>query len=561
MNFLWLWRAKACVRTSVDIVLRNLIRNTATTDSRRRIAVPLFTGRRLPSAVGAVASVALDITALLVLGWLGLLSTVLENFPNVVLPAGVMAELFEGRRRIRRGQRTRLRKAIEIRDAIAKGQLKVLRTPRFSNDTLSTEVGVELSALIREAQATSGVVIRPAPVMRIGLSQPSEVDLAAYDGQLCDMRSLLKVLVELNAIDEETEASAKRYFTVQDKGWAASAVPKPSQPIFLDGLSLVYLQHTGLLHTFLRAFPEVHIHVSTEEELNSLIDDDRNVAEVFRIIDDIRAAVRQANAAGRVTLGARRTDISDSDVEGIQSTINLLANLSDVELVVIDDRALNKEFFAADAAGRRVRLVSTLDLIEELHGRGLLADDRYRALRYRLRTGGALLMPVTETELTVAVKRNRQNEAPEFRAIRDSLDLARLSETPQFPAEMRWFMSYVQAIRISLMRVWNDELDNKRADTLASAIFDMRIVADDWLDRWGENAPPNWVEAVNCTLIGGLAVPIELADEEKLRAYQKWLDDVAMSGIRSRSPSLYQKVVDYLRSFTLMSWGSEEEDE
>jgi hypothetical protein len=38
--------------TIVDLVLRNVIRNSAISDGRRRTAIPLFAGRRLPIAVG-----------------------------------------------------------------------------------------------------------------------------------------------------------------------------------------------------------------------------------------------------------------------------------------------------------------------------------------------------------------------------------------------------------------------------------------------------------------------------------------------------------------------------
>ena len=118
--------------TVVDIILRNLIRNTGLFDGRRRTAIPLFTGRRLPQAIGTPASIGLDITALLVLGWLGLLPRVLEAFPKIVLPAGVLTELFDGRKRIRQTQRTRLNKALAVRDAIARGRIKVLRSPSSS---------------------------------------------------------------------------------------------------------------------------------------------------------------------------------------------------------------------------------------------------------------------------------------------------------------------------------------------------------------------------------------------------------------------------------------------
>jgi hypothetical protein len=316
-----------------------------------------------------------------------------------------------------------------------------------------------------------------------------------------------------------------------------------------------------LLPAFLHAFPNTYIHVSTEDDANALIEDDQNVAEVFRVIDDIRSALRQANVADRIVFGPRRADAGTNDFEGMQSSINLFANLKGAEVVVIDDRALNKELFAVDTSGHRARVASTLDLLEELLSRGLLTEDRYRALRFRLRVSGALLIPVTSAELLAAAKRNRRNEAPEFRAIRDCLDLARVSEMLQFPAEMRWFMSYVQAIRIAVMQAWVDEPDERRARILASTIFEMRMLPEDWVGHWGGHPPPNWIDAVRCAFIGGFTVPVEIADVDKVDAYQKWLNDVLIFGVRSLSPELYKKVVEYVRKFVLMPWGEGDEDE
>ncbi|MFC1451431.1 hypothetical protein ABXK36_37320, partial [Bacillus cereus] len=143
-------------------------------------------------------------------------------------------------------------------------------------------------------------------------------------------------------------------------------LPDPSRPLFLDGLALVYLQHTKLLSAVLSTFPKTYIHVSTEDEANALIEDDQNVGEVFRVIDDVRSAVRQANAAGRIVFGPQRADAGTGDFEGVQSSINLFADFKGVDVVVADDRALNKEPFAADVLGHRARMASTLDLLEEL---------------------------------------------------------------------------------------------------------------------------------------------------------------------------------------------------
>src|SRR5208337_664442 len=98
--------------TLVDVLLGNLVRNAAATDSRKRSAMTTFSGRRAaPVPVGAVQRLALDISAVMVLGWLDLLPSVLDAFPEIVVPAGTLSEMFEGRARIRRFQKSRLRRA------------------------------------------------------------------------------------------------------------------------------------------------------------------------------------------------------------------------------------------------------------------------------------------------------------------------------------------------------------------------------------------------------------------------------------------------------------------
>lgn len=546
--------ASAGLRTTVvDIILRNLVRNPTLDDGRRRVGVPLFAGRNAPQPIGSVNTVALDITALLVLGWLGILPTVFETFPKVIVPAGALIELFEGRKRIRQTQRTRLSKAVEVRDAISNGRIKVLRTPSVARDPLSTEMGVELAALLREADKTKGVVVRPAPIRKASLEEHADADASAHAAHLCDMHHLLKALADLNALDEETENSAKHYFDFQDSGWTWSVIPERSSPIYLDGLAVVYLQYTGLLQTVLRVFPLVYVHVSTQEEANVLIEHDQQAGEVLRVIDEVRDAIRRFHSNGKVVFGPRRAE-TDADSEGLQSTLNLITNLSEAEVVVFDDRGLNKEAFVADSSGHRARICSTLDLLEELTARGVIPAERYRRLRFLLRAAGAMLVPVSVDEILAAAARNRQNESPEFRAIRDSMQLARRIEMPQFPGEIRWFLSYVQSVKSAIARIWINENNMDRARLLASQILALDPNPEDWIGMWHDQPPPGWILAVRSALIGGLAMPIEIDDRSKVEAYQEWLEDALISDVRRLSPAIHQRVVNYLREFILNPW-------
>jgi hypothetical protein len=207
--------APALRTTIVDIVLRNIIRNSALEDARRRIAIPLFGGGRKPEPCGNLTCVALDITALMLLGWLGLLPKVIEAFPSIIIAAGTLQEIFEGQQKIRQFQRSRLRRAEEIQRAIARGQVRVLRAPKTLQDELSSKVGPDFAALLRAARRAGGIVLRPAPLHRPGLDQiPANIESQA--DLITDMHTLLKVLAkDLGLVDESLEATASEYFSIR----------------------------------------------------------------------------------------------------------------------------------------------------------------------------------------------------------------------------------------------------------------------------------------------------------------------------------------------------------
>jgi hypothetical protein len=172
--------------TLVDVLLGNLVRNADATDSRKRSAITTFSGRRAaPVPIGAAQRLALDISGMMVLGWLGLLPSVLDAFPEIVVPAGVLREMFEGRARIRSFQRSRVRHAERIRDLIAHGRLKVMRSTVNPQDALTREIGPELSGLIRAAEANAGIAVRAAPVLRLGF-EGRHADVSAYASVLTD---------------------------------------------------------------------------------------------------------------------------------------------------------------------------------------------------------------------------------------------------------------------------------------------------------------------------------------------------------------------------------------
>ena len=543
--------------TLVEMVLRNFARNSTLADARKRTAIPLFSGRRAPSRLAEAKRMALDLSALMTIGWLGLLPKVIASYPEILIPAGALYEMFEGRRRIREFQKSRLVKAKQLRDAIAQGRLKV-QTSGGIRDSLDTDLGFELATLLRAAAADNGVVVRPAPVHSPGMMD-READLSAHATRLTDMRSLLSVLIDHGAVDQAAEETARRYFEVQDKGWPAPAVPTVDRPLFLDGLAVVYLQSVGLLDTVLQTFSSVYVYASTEEEASSLFEFDQHTSEVLRVIDEIRDAVHKGAELGKVIFGPRTSRAEDED--GLESSsMHLLADLAGAELIVFDDRAINKELFVADRKNHRARVATSLDVIEDLLARGAITENERRAFRHRLRLAGAVVMPTDAEEIVGAALRNRQNESPEFRAIRESIGVARIAEVPRFPAEILWFASLSTAVKAAIQAVWTREPDLARAAMLADAILDLGPNPEEWIVSWDDRLPADWIEAATRIMVASLALPFEIESKEVIKAYNEWLEREVLAPMRATSPARYEAVVDYVRSFVACA-GEEDDDE
>jgi hypothetical protein len=545
--------------TVVDILLRNLVRNAQLDDARRKYVIPLFSGHRLPWQGGLnFENLGLDVSALLVLGWLGKLQKVFQAYKVVTLPATVLTELFEGRRRVQQVQKSRIKRARELEQALLRNRVTIARPIEKDSDPLSAEVGASLAALIRSAAESGGSVLRPGPVHRPGLEQiPADVTSALP--HLCDMHTLLKQLADGGLVTQTDEETARNYFELQDKGLAGCAVPDTTKPLFIDSLALVYLQYTNLLGAVLKAFKDVRIEGNSEDEALAIIEHDQHVGEVLNVIDEIRNSIRAANASEKILFGPRRAEGRKSPDDDTPSTLHLLSDLSAVDALVCDDRALNKENFAGDGNGKRIPCLTTLDILEELRTRGSLSEMEWIAARHKLRSGGAALMPVQTSEVVHAARRSRSAVSAEMRAIQQSIDLTRVAEIPTFPREVQWFASISMTIKAAVLEMWKSETDPAVAGRLSNLIMSLMPKPNDWASRWEAGPPPQWVDAVDRVILASLAMPVELTDDKIVDAFNIWYEQNHLEPLRSVWPDRYRAVVEQVRSFMLSSEDDDDE--
>ena len=278
------------------------------------------------------------------------------------------------------------------------------------------------------------------------------------------MHTLLKVLAENGAVNQAEEETARRYFELQDQGLPGCATPDPAKPLIIDSLGLVYLQSANLLAPVLKLFTDARIEGSSQDEAVAIIDYNQHVEDVLGIIDDIRNTVRSASGTGKIVFGPRRAGGKKLRDDDTPSTLHLLSDLAAVDAVVCDDRALNKQNFAADVKGKRIPCLTTLDILEELRTRDIISETEWLGARHKLRTGGVALIPVQTLEVLRAARRSHSVKSAEMRAIEQSVDLARMAEVPTFPREVQWFASTSVAVKGAVIGVWKDETDFKRAE-------------------------------------------------------------------------------------------------
>lgn len=534
--------------TLVEAMLGNFVRNVAEPDARKRSLLPLFSGRRPPLRLPESKRIALDMTSLLVLGYLGLLPTTIKSFEHIVLSPNAMRELFAGQRGVLKYQRSRVQRALQLQRMLSSSKVKTVPPPGGSPSELTKAVGVDLSSLLNAARATSGIVVRPAPVMTLGSNARETADLSAYADYLCDTPSLLAVLKDLGVVNEKEEALATRYFAVQDIRWPHSARPTKASPLYLDDVTVSYLQTTELLGKVADSFDAVYVSESVADEANEVLNIDQQSAQVIEILRGVREAVSESFRAGNLTFAEPKLAVESAGGAADFPTVHLLSNLSNLDTLAIDDRALNKDTFLRPAESVVVRIATTLDILEELLARGIINGEEHRGYRHRLRTMGASLVDLQPDEVRLAAQRSSMSESSEFREITNTIALGRVRKMPRFPAEIPWFLTTSLALRGGLKDLWKREPDKKRAAILSHLIVAALPRGEDWVTLWDGAPPADWAKAVNRATYAGLAFAIEIDDPVTRAAYLDWVTRRVLNEIEITDPDMFAAIVEQLKS-------------
>ncbi|MEZ2142262.1 hypothetical protein AAE026_08140 [Bradyrhizobium sp. DN5] len=540
--------ARSLNRQPIEAFLGLALRNSTGADAKFKYPLMAFSGARPRVDLSGVRSIALDVTSLFTLDFLGILQKTLGSFDQIVVAPSTLSSLFFDKQFIRFRQPSQVAKAKYIKELISKGRLKLLKREQTTAPA-SLDIDPELQLLLDTARATGAKVVRSAPVYKLRSFMEETVSLDDYDGILADTQAVMNLLSA--KVDSPTARNATAYLNQVDQGWTNGTSLDANSIVYLDQLSVTYLHHVGLLDKLTSNVSEVYVSSEVESDCEAILQGADLSAELGLAVDRIRAALHAAIEKGtsiRFT-GRRLAGTTDDDEAGDGGpsaafpSIDILTDLTDIDAVICDDRFLNKELFWEDGK-RRVVCATTIDVIAALNSRTVLSEHQRFDLFHRLRVAGYALVPIEpnalKTELLRArIQNDRLEETPELREMRGNLTIS-LRSRMFLDAEMSWLDQSRLAVFQTLRAIWGEQTISP--ETVTQADWLLRLLPDPlaWcVDPTNDEA---WTSATQKSAGQvGMLLATPYLEEERQKPYSTWIEGRLAAPIRMDFPWLWDK--------------------
>ncbi|WP_316176009.1 hypothetical protein [Bradyrhizobium sp. SZCCHNRI1073] len=547
--------AHALNRQPLDFVLGTALRNSRSTHPTQQFPVLAFSGSRELFDLSGVRRLALDITAILTLEFIGLLQKTIHAFDKIIISPATLSSLFAERQFIRFRQPSEVAKAKAIKKLLADGRITVLKALKTDAEIATLDIDPDLQTLLDAAKASKGIVVRSAPVYKLHSFMEDEVDLSAYAGVLTDTLAVLPLIK--NRITALAETSALAYLSQVDKGWSKKQRLTKNATVYLDQLTVTYLHHVGILEVFVNSVAGVYVPQDVEAHADGVLRGEDFSVDLINAVERIRAILNSGIEQEKIVFSARRKARHDktdeiADEPGIEyPTMDILSDLSDLDAITADDRFLNKERFWTDES-HQIPCVSTLEIIIALNGRGVISESQKYDALHRLREGGYYTVPTDSGELLRELNRSTiENdgllESRELAAIRTNTTIA-LRSRMHSHLETPW-VDYTRAVFMqALQRVWADSAPASSIAPRADWLLANLPIPIQLLKAPSDDAQWEVASQKTATLFGLMLAP-PFGSKERQVEYSSWIEASLAAAMRTNQPALFQRAINTLSRF------------
>lgn len=541
-------------RTLVELFMIPTISNRETTDPRKRARIYAFSGaRRLFRGSAKVG--AFDPTALLSLGGLNAIDKAMAYFEKIVVPHSTLGWLFEEKQRITFHQPSKMVEAREIKRLLDQKLLHKLEPTAPTNRDLASEIGDDLASLFAAAEADFGddrrqrLVVRSSPVHRIGSLMEEEADLGEHAERVCSCLDVVAALARQGQLTKAEEQRARSYLALREKPWPVAPTIEPGAVLYLDDLSVSYLQHLRLLGKIGPAGFSGIVPLGELAQGDSLVRYEELSARANAIIEDVRRALAGGLESGKVVLAPSTKERGEEPDSRLQyhPCFEIVETLPLADVVVVDDRHFNQHGSIQGPHGA-TPIWTTYDFL------ALASDDaaQFGEIITSMRRSGYCFVPLRTDELrelisSASVANGALVESAELKAVRESLLLARISNGLQWPKERIWLDSVMAAFVQTIKAQWHDGMD----EVVAKARSDWLLEQFD-IRHWSQRFSPEGQSDIGSERyrgqVLGLSMLNTVASRQTKQKYWQWFEARVLAPIRDEDRDLYAAVVDQARS-------------
>lgn len=238
-------------RSSLEMQVSSIVLNHKQVDPRRRGVVSAFSGVHGAVTVD-LKIIGLESTALVTLASLNLLDEVIQQYDEIQIPHSTLGWLFRERRKLAFHQPSRIKAARALLNALTSRKVHEYSASMAPDAELATLVDVELAEMLTSARAdnseTQTLVVRSAPVHRIGSLMDETVDLSDFKTCLGSCQTVIDKLANLGLLMQEDEKQARAFLSRSEQRWPDEPEIEDGAQLFLDDLSVSYFQTTNLLN-------------------------------------------------------------------------------------------------------------------------------------------------------------------------------------------------------------------------------------------------------------------------------------------------------------------------
>ncbi len=531
--------------------------NTTELDGRRRTILPIIAGGRNPIELQEEWMIGLDVTSIMVLSHLHLLETAINAFHHIKLAPDVMELLFRERDEVRFHQPSRIRAAKQVRELKNRGQLRAIDGSPVTPKAITDEVGLELATLLQKARGDNSRIICVLPVHKVGSLMEQQADTSEYDDLIHSTMDLCTLCHDEGKID--TADYRRGSLFLKSQGQTEHAKLPPSifgGPIYIDGLTLSYLQSANLLQPIAASGLDIRIHPAVLEEANALLGagdvGDVLVAKIERIRDVLRKALDSGTASFLPRTAYKAERIKRHEIR-FQATASLLAGSAACDALCIDDRSINSHPVITDPTGRSVPIACLLDILRYLVSRGSISAADHWTARHKLRQRGFVFVPLESGELVywlalASVDDHQLKESAELRILRqtmariDTLDLASPKETIALSS---FSTGVPNACQGAIGSLWgNTSLTIERATMMSHWI---------WLHLWtaplsghphgAAGAYTDWIRKVVSLRLEQLLLPTVIRPHDRRAHYTHWIERFVCNPLRPANAGVIEKTL------------------